>query len=238
MAGFESSRIGSLYTLQVVGMDISRPNIFKSSFGVAAGEANPSAIDISDVPVLVAHPDEGRCCVRHHPEALLTFAKSDFGFPSSRALPQQSSDQQGLEDDHRDSGKDVFLVSFPDRRLAVEHQGLGRQLRLCDIPTAKLPPIDLHPDTGAVHDWNAFGFLSREHTGSDFASFHPLLIGIRIRPSDRSVIKAVIVNAVRRKPLGDGCKNVIRSDNGVRRLLWNKLKENNRMWGKRRYFLQ
>src|SRR5271157_2800658 len=100
-------------------MDISRPGISESRLGIAAGEANPSVIDVGDVSFLVAHPDEGRCCVRHHPEALLTLAKSDFGLLPSLALPQQSSDQQGLADDHRDSGKDVFLVTFPHRRLAV-----------------------------------------------------------------------------------------------------------------------
>src|SRR5271165_3161946 len=219
-------------------MDIRRPGISESRFGVAAGEANPSVIDIGDVSFLVAHPDEGRCCVRHYPEALLTLAKSYVCFPPPGSLPQQSSNQQGLEDDHRDSGKDVFLVTFPHRRLAVEDKGLGRQLRLCDIPSAKLPPIDLGSGTCAMYHRNIFGFFAHENTGGEFSASHRLLLTIGISPPDRSVIKAVIVNAVRRKPLGDGCKNVIRSDNGVRRLLWNKLKENNRMWGKRRYFLQ
>src|SRR5271157_5417497 len=100
-------------------MDIRRPSVSESRSGVAAGEANSSVIDIGDVSFLVAHPDEGRCCVRHYPEALLTLAKSDFGLLPSLALPQQSSDQYCLEDDHRSSGNDVFLVTFPHRRLAV-----------------------------------------------------------------------------------------------------------------------
>ena len=185
----------------------------KPTFRVSARESDSPVVEINDVSLKVTHPDERRSGVGHHLKAFFALAQSEFGFPPSRSLPQQSCDQQRLENNYRDAGKNVFLVSIPNCRLSVQNDRAGRQRRLGYVPLDKFPPIDVHAGPGIVNYGYILSLLAGEKSRSYFGCLGGLLTIIWIRPTDTPMADAeVLEDAVFGEALSDSGRSIAKSD--------------------------
>src|SRR5579862_2292809 len=107
-------------------MNKGPPGIWRLSLWIASRKLHPSVVKISEVAMLVAHPDQGRRCVRHHPEALVTLSQIGFRPLLAPSLPQQGYDQQGLKPNEHRPEKNELLITFPSCRLTVQDDGVSR----------------------------------------------------------------------------------------------------------------
>ena len=107
--------------------------------------ALPTCLDLEGLVninvAVIARADYGDCkgaLPKGFRKLLFRFSKLDLGLPSPHPLPEQAKDQQGLNDDQRDPGEEVFPALFPKRGFAKQDPGARRQSRLGDVPSAKL----------------------------------------------------------------------------------------------------
>ena len=81
---------------------------------VWSSERDSPFIPINDLAVRVTHPHQRRSGIRHYAEAFLALTQNGLGLALSRALPQQSRNQQRLGDDQHDGSNDVFAAALPE----------------------------------------------------------------------------------------------------------------------------
>jgi hypothetical protein len=100
-------------------VDVRRPRVSVSSIWVPAGKCDSPVIQVGDFALLVAHPNQRGCRIRHHPELFLAITKNSFSLSFPRSLPQQSKNQQCLSNNQQNRSKDVVSVALPEGGLPI-----------------------------------------------------------------------------------------------------------------------
>ena len=116
---FQSPCYSIQHSLHIVGADACSPGIAVASIRIRAGKSNPPLIQVGDVALRIAHPDQRGSGIRHHAEAFLALAKNGFRLSLSRSLPQQAKNQYQLGHERRDASNDVLPVTLLERGFSI-----------------------------------------------------------------------------------------------------------------------
>src|SRR5512133_1406041 len=123
-------------------MNAFRPTVPKFLFFRPTPELKPGLIDVVAQLVGSGHPDQYRRTVGDQAEAFLALAPLKLRSTTSLPLPDQPKNEQGFEQDQRDTANDVPLVALPNASLAEPNNCSRRQSLFVESPALHLPPID------------------------------------------------------------------------------------------------
>src|SRR5215469_1840287 len=94
---------------------------------VVSRKLDSPVIQVRDLSILVAHPDQQGRRICHQVKALFALTQDSVRLPLSCSLPEQCNNPKTLSSDHYNGRNDVLAVALPETRLPVQDQAAWRQ---------------------------------------------------------------------------------------------------------------